>query len=544
MLNFSKRLIYSLSNKENRVTIDFSKTAPNQTLKLLNIESPQQNTKKSPVNIKSESSYNAYLSNTSLELGLKKQNCIAWIEFPGQEYQDHVIDAKFRLDNMNGYAAAGIIFRIMDEDSYYMALVSNKGYFRLDVVKNNIPKSLIAWSEISDFENTEDITKVSLSIITYGTSLIFIVNGKWLGEVNDNSITYGEVGFIIASYESDNGQTEKQGEYVCKAMLDYISIDMRVNTIEDCYKKWTDESNIDAKSRLRLAETFAVMDEPLKALDQINRAWKRRDEAISSVTTTYSEVRTRKELLLAARMSFRLGQYNEANEYIDIILEQNPDSAEGKVAYTEKLKVLTELNQFTQLKEFVFKNLNKINMDIDYYTLLGNCYWQLKEFKECAKTWDKAFKLNNENGIFAVNAANAYELSGNLKEALVFYINAGKIFLNQENNGELEVMIPKLTLLGKDNWEARSLIGKWAFSIEDYDRCVLEFETADKLRRALKPQPKADPALFYLLGLVYYIKEKTKMAVRLLEKAVKLAPDYELFKTKLEEIKLKLNENN
>ena len=99
-------------------------------------------------------------------------------------------------------------------------------------------------------------------------------------------------------------------------------------------------------------------------------------------------------------------------------------------------------------------------------------------------------------------------------------------------------MIPKLAVLGESSWEARALIGKWAFSIEDYDRCAAEFTAADKLRRAITPQPDADPALFYLWGLVLNIKGKGKEATRMLEKAVKLAPDYGLFRFKLAELKL------
>jgi len=573
MLAFSKRFINTLSDKiqqiipgnspESRLFIDFSKITRTQIHELFDIEKPASETKKLPINIKSESSYNAYLSDSSLELGVKKQNCIAWIQIPGFEFQDNVIKAKFRLDSMGSYAAAGIVFRVMDEDSYYMALISNKGYFRLDIVKNNSPKSLIAWTEISDFEKTQKngISCINLGIITYGSYLIFVVNDKWLGEVNDDKIAVGEVGFALASYEDNASNEDKdfyeenkfyedehnqstQNDYTCMAYFDYLSVDTRIKSIEDNYKKWTDDNNINAESRLRLAETFAVMGEPYKALDQINRAWKRRDEAISSVTTTYSQVRTRKELLLAARMSFLLGQYNEADEYIDMILEQHHGSAEAKIAYTEKLRILNEQKKYPQLKEFILNNMSKINKDIDYYTMLAACHWNLKEYSECALAWDSAFKLNNENGVYAVNAAASYEIAGNKKEALTRYIGAGKLFLNQENTAELAAMIPKLMLLGNKNWEARSLIGKWAFSMEDYEKCVKEFEEADKLRRSQKPQPQADPAIYYLWGLVFYIEGKIKQAVRMLEKAVKLAPDYKLFQDKLEEIKAKSNEDN
>jgi tetratricopeptide (TPR) repeat protein len=278
------------------------------------------------------------------------------------------------------------------------------------------------------------------------------------------------------------------------------------------------------------------MDEPVKALEQINRAWKRRDDVIRIVAGS-SEVRTKRELLLAARMSFRLFQYSEAEEFIDAILDQWSDSAEGRLAHTEKIKILNELNKFKELKEFVVKHSLLINKDIDYYTLFAKCNWELKDYAESAEAWDKAFEMNKENGVFAANAANAYEAAGKKRKALTRFITAGKLFLNQDNMPELEALMPKLSTLGKRNWEAHALIGKWAFSIEDYEKCAKEFDVANKLRCAMRPRPKGDPALFYLWGLVFYIKGKRKPAIRLLERAVKLATDYELFRTKLEELK-------
>jgi tetratricopeptide (TPR) repeat protein len=472
-------------------------------------------------------------------LAMKKTNCIAWVEIPELEYGDHVIEAKIRLDNLGGYASTGVIFRI-DEDSYYLALVSSKGYFRFDVIKDGSPKALIAWTEISDFNGTN----IDLKIITNGTYLVFVVNDKWLAEINDDTISEGRLGFALASYETGDKSKDKKddvdgNEYTCKALLDYFSVDTRYKAVEEKYTKWTDESNINADQRLRLAESFAVMGKSSKALEQIKKAWQRRDDIIGSAEVSYTEVRTRRELLLAERMSYDLGQYEEAEKYINLILEQWPNSAEGKIAYTEKTKILNELNKFPELKEFLLKKSGNLNKDIDYYTMLGRSHFELNEYEDSARAWEKAFKMNSENGIYAVNAANSFELAEEKEKALPLFLEAAKIFLRQDNSVELQFLIPNLTSLGEKNWEARAIIGKWAFSIEDYARCVKEFSAAEKLRNALKPKPKADPALFYLWGLVSSIKRKNKEAVSLLGKAVKLAPDYGLFRFKLAELKIK-----
>ena len=530
MMTFFKRSIYALSNRIGQ-KITGSSPEGKQTYNFARL-------KKSPFNIKAESSYNAYLSKGALELALKKTNSIAWVNIPKKEYSDKLIEARIRLDSLGGYAAAGIVFRVMDEDSYCMALVSSKGYFRLDIVKNNTPRPLIAWTEIPDFKTNADEISFNLNILVYGTYIIIFVNGIWLGEAINNSIMSGSVGFALASYIEAGEQVTDSKEYFCKACLDYISIDTRINVIESEYKKWTDDSNINAENRLRLAETFAVMGESSKALEQITKAWKRRDEVIYTVSAT-STVRTKRELLLAARMSFRIRQYREAEKHINSIIDQWPDSEEGKLAFAEKLKILNELDKFAELKEFVLKYPSRINKDIDYYTFLGRCYWELKDYEDSAIAWENAFELNRENGVYAVNAANAQELAGNEEKAVALFIDAGKLFLNQGNMPEMEALMRKLSVLGSKNWEARTLAGKWAYSIEDYNRCTEEFAAANKLRNAIKPRPKEDPASCYLWGLVLYLQGKNKEALRLLEKAVKFAPDYGLFRFKLTEIKIK-----
>jgi len=530
MLSFSKRLIYALSNKisgtissklsdtpEYRLAADFSKP------------------EKSLFEIKSEISHNAYLSNGSLALELKKSNCISWIEIPKIEFSGFVIEAKIRIDSMGGYSSTGIIFHLSG-DSYYLALVSSKGYFRIDAVKDNAPKALIAWTEISAFDGTN----IHLKIIAYDNCFIFIVNGKWVGEAVDDSVSAGHLGFVLASYETAAGSKGGKAETntICKAWLDYFSVDTRRKKLEEQLKYWTTDSNINAEGRLRLAETFAVMGKYTKSLEQIKKTWKCRDEAVRAISTSASEVRTKKELILAERMAFSLGKYNEAEEYIDLILDQWPQTAEGKTAHTEKIKILNEQNKFKELKEFVLKHSRNINKNIDYYTMLARCYWELKEYENSAKAWNKAFRMNSKNGVYAANAANALELTGKKEEALTLFLEAAKIFLAQDNQAELAVIMPKLSVLGGENWEARVLAGKWAFSIEDYSRCITEFKAAEKLRLAVKPKPAADPALFYLWGMSEKVIGKMKDAINLLEKAVKLAPDYGLFRFKLAEFKL------
>lgn len=557
MFGISRRSIYALSNRirgKNPEKIPEKKYVFN--FKKIN---------KSPFDAQlNDTHHDTCLSNGSFTMALKKSNCIAWVKIPDREFQDSVIEAKIRLDSCGGYGAAGFLLRVSDNDTYNMAIVSSKGYFRLDAVKNGSPRTMIAWTEIPEFDGVN----INLSIISYVNCIILVINGKWAVEVNDYTAgapAQGQLGFTLVSYPAGNEQEtdseDREEGYVFMAHLDYLSIDTRLKAIGEKYKKWTDDSNINADSRLRLAETFAVTGDSEKALDQLARAWKRRDEAIRSVATAFAEVRTRKELLLAARMTFRLQKYADAEKYINAFFEQIDsnlvnlassnlkNSAEVKEALTEKIKILNELDKFEELKDFILKYNEIIRKDIVFFTLAARCFWELKEYEISAGAWISAIEISasetgaenshdiSNRGVYAANAASALEHAGKKDEALERYLEAGKIFLNLDNASELEVMMPKLALLGEKNWEARSLVGKWFFSIEDYDRGERELIAAEKLRCALRPRPKADPAVYYLLGLINNIRGKNKSAIRMIEKAVKNAPDYELFRTKLAEIK-------
>jgi len=489
---------------------------------------------KSPFIIKTESSYNSYLSDNSLALCLKKPNFIAWVDAPDLDYRDQIIEADFRLESFGSYAAAGLLFRLTG-DTYYLALVSSKGYFRIDAVRDSSPHPIIAWTEIAGFDGT----KVNLKIIAYSTELIFLVNGRWLGEASNDLISSGQFGFALASYEAP--PAEKENENICRAWLDYFSVNARTKTVEENYRKWKNSADINAESRLRLAETFAVMGKASLALDQLSKAWTRREEAARSVSATYTEIRTRKELLLAGRMALKLGQYREAEEFIDALLEQGYDNNEGKEALNEKVRILGELKKFAELREFFLKHSDILNKNSDMFALVAQSHWEQNDYASAAAAWDKAFKVDKENGVYAVNSANALELLDKKEEALVRFLEAGKLFLRQDNQAELSAMVDKMIIIGEMNWEARALAGKWAFSTEDYDRAESELAVAERLRRKLKPMPAADPAVPYLRGLISSLKRDYKSAVSFLAESVKIAPDYGLFRFKLAENTIYLN---
>jgi tetratricopeptide (TPR) repeat protein len=395
MFTFSKRPLYVLSNTVRHWLT--RRRPPVERMKekwIADFSKPET----SCFDIKPEISYNAYLEKSpvfkdgALFLGLKRKNCMAWLETANRVYVNQIISAHFRFDSLEGYCATGLMFRIAEQGSYYLALISSKGYFRLDAVNNNIPTPLIGWTETPGLKERE----VKLGVIAQNDHLIFLLDGKWIAEAHDPSIPGGHLGFALVSYDSI-----AQGEYVCQSWLNYLSVDSRAHIVEAEYKKWNNSVEISAESRFRLAESFAALERFEAAYSQILKAWRQREEAARSVMATYTETRTRGELYFAARMASRLERYADAEEFISECLATGVNEAEELDLVAEKAKILSALHKYAELAAFLPAYIKKYADIPSLHALLGHAYWNLENYNAAAAAWNKAYSLDTHNALYA-----------------------------------------------------------------------------------------------------------------------------------------------
>ena len=83
-----------------------------------------------------------------LELEIDRPDLFAWTEAPLYRHSDFVLEGEFEIEAGLPYSACGFLFRYQDESNFYSVLVSNRGYFRFDVVFNGSPRPLVAWTEL------------------------------------------------------------------------------------------------------------------------------------------------------------------------------------------------------------------------------------------------------------------------------------------------------------------------------------------------------------------------------------------------------------
>ena len=490
--------------------------------------------------IKTESSYDAnvrknmFYSGFSLVLGLKKTGCIAWVEAPNQRYRDLVISGTIRIDARGGYGAGGVYFRMVDSGTYYSMLVSNKGYFRLDAIRNGMPFPLAGWTELplSNGAILSSDKTVDFTVIAYGGHLLVLIRGRWAAEVNDSSIPDGTVCFAAASYEKGDPsyqvireeKTDEGASYVTEVFLESFTVESRITEVSSLYEKWHDSSDIDSRALLNLAETFTAMGQHNAAMVHLRAAWD----------TTGHRI-TQKELLLAGRLAQTLGLMTDAENYISRCFQADVESQEGKEALTEMAKILYAGERYEELRNYCTEAVKIKEGDPVLWAFQGHAFWNLKKYKNAAAAYDRAFVLDRQNGILAKNSANVYDVMGSKKEALERYLEAGRAFLKAGNYNDLGLLIPTLLSLGGGNWEARSLAGKWAFAVEDWDMAKSEFEKAEKLRTSKRPKPPRDGAQVFLEALLLVRDGKRREALPLLEEAALLEKGYALFHFRLAE---------
>ncbi|QQO09594.1 tetratricopeptide repeat protein [Breznakiella homolactica] len=477
--------------------------------------------KKNRFELPSEDSHDGFLRDGALVLGIKRPNCLAFVLDMQFRYGDCILEGSVGVQPNGGYAAAGIGFRMVDERTGYLLLLSSKGYFRVDVIRNGTPLALSGWTEIPGAPAMDG--PIPFTIAVYGTHLRIALNGRWAVELNDATLSEGRVGLACACYGAGPKGTTP-APYTAEAYLASFSVESRVREVAAAYSAWESDFPADPASRVALAETFAAMGLPASVLQQLKKNWE-----------FPGYMRTGDELLLAARAALQLALLDEAETYISDCLDIAADSRLRGEALGEQAKLLYLQGNSEALKELGKKLHDEGLADATVQTLLGHAYFESKEYEAAAAAYDGAASLDTESGLPVKNAANTYELLGDRETAFSRYLEAGRKFLNQDNYSDLGTVIPKLLFLDAENWEAHALAGKWAFGIEDWDTAESEFARADALKKKHAKKAADDPALIFLKALLLVRRGRRKEALPLFEAAVSMEPEYGLFHFKLAE---------
>ena len=445
--------------------------------------------------------YSAAIENKTLDLHLKKKDLFAWIDNPLYRYSDFFIEAEVSFSEKNGYCSVGFLLRRSNESNYYYFLLSNKGFFRFDVVFNGHPRPLVDWTPCDLPEE-----KIFLRLIARGNNFSFCLEEDWIGEVEDATLIAGGISFAAQNYNEKNQAVFHLHQF-------------RVNSIpievEAQYYRWNKYIPIEPERRIQLARTFFLLNQFAAAAVQLGKAF--RDHSPDA-----------DEYFLLGECQANLGAHEEALENISNVLRIRPDDRQ---ALTEKANLLYKLNRFLELRDFLKAHIGGFTDSSVLWNLYGNAWYSLGNWQQAAEAYNTAAGIEPDMPIFPLNAARAYDRLKNTEKALEHYLQAARLFFRQEAYEDLARILPRVEALDKDNNEVLSIKGKVLFHEQNYSE-------AKKIFKRLLDTGYEDSSVAFMYGLVLASERDRKAADLYLQKAAESEPDFYLYWFRLAENRL------
>lgn len=439
----------------------------------------------------------------ALELTLKKRNLFAWVENPLYRYRDFSLFARISLP-VKPYGSAGLMFRYIDESTFYYFLISNKGYFRFDLVFNGNPRTLIPWTDTGLCrEELCSPEGVGLRVIASGNRFLFALEELWIAEIEEESINSGSFNFAAQNYEEEDNFT---------ASLLEITLESRPVQVEAHFQRWSSFLPINPARRITLAESLFSLGQYAAALVQLKRAMKQ-------------EPLKREQYLLLSECFRNLGLYKEALKALDKMPEEIPSSRDLVV---QKANLLYSLNSFMELKDFALKTLETYPEEHWLMNLAGHSEYALGNWMSAQKWYSKAGEAEEGSPVYNLNAARAALKAKLPAEAWKHYLKAARKYFRRGEYGEVELLIEEIQPLFPQEGEVLSLKGKLFFYRN-------KFEEAEKCFRALEKENKADSSVLFLLGLCLIREGKQVKGISYLKKAATMEPEDPVYWFKLAE---------
>lgn len=454
----------------------------------------------------SEKSFSTLIKKRRLTFELWKANHFAWIPSDLYQYRDFCLETVFSFHPDNGHAAAGLIFRFVNDENFYYFLISNRGLFRFDALFNGHPLHLIEWTPIPSIEDE----KLSLKIIAHGSHFAFFLDDEWLAEIEDEKLASGRIGIAAQNY------AEKE-----KACFFYYSLQLesRPVEVEKLYWRWVHYIPPEPRQQLAYARTLMAMENYEVAAVQLQKALKR-DSANEDI------------LLLLALCKIYLKLYDQALGTLDNLLTLNPGHRE---AILEKANVLYLMNEFLKARDFVRSIIDDFKDASLLWNVLGNCEYALGNWDKAASAYRQASELANEIPLFYANQARALERCQRLAEAISAYLKAAELFFRQEAFNDLSLILPRLKALDPTNPNVEIFEAKMLFYENDKPQA--------KKILAKYVNTTDDSSVPYLYALILIEEGKRQEALRFLNMAAKLEPSMALYWWRIAESKRLLDLN-
>lgn len=122
-------------------------------------------------------------------------------------YEGVELDDSFIVQGIVGYwdswdNAYGLIFQVVDDESFYTFRISGDGYFIVEKSSADGIETLIDWT-IADMIALEEGDPNRLTVVGEGDLYNLYINEQWVGDFSDGSYSGGSIGIIADNFDAE-----------------------------------------------------------------------------------------------------------------------------------------------------------------------------------------------------------------------------------------------------------------------------------------------------------------------------------------------------
>ncbi|MBN2736977.1 MAG: tetratricopeptide repeat protein [Spirochaetales bacterium] len=439
------------------------------------------------------SRYSAEYDKGRFVLKINKKSLFAWSLDSLYRYDQLMFEADIAFCPENGYSAMGFVFKYSNDENFYYFLISNKGFFRFDVVFNGNPMPRIGWTE--SIQITPE--KNSLRVICRDTHFSFYINDEWVAEIEDDVLTSGQIGFAAQNFDEKDSAV---------FYLESFFLESRFIEVEKHFERWNQVIPQNPENRVVLAHSFADSGQLNNAVIQMRRALRNKKPEVE-------------DYFFMAELLVNLGIYDLALKNVEKCLELEP---QNKQAMMEKVNLLYLQNATLEARDYLLKIQEHTAENSTAWNLLGNCEYALGNWKKSIIAYKKAIEIQKDVPLFYTNVARSFEMISKPEEALKAYLRAAKIFFNQENYNDLYPVFARVQKIDPENKDVQALEAKILFHENRMDKANEVFEK-------LIQSGYEEGAVYFLSALIKVSEGNREKAAELFQKAVGIEPDYYLY---------------
>ncbi len=452
--------------------------------------------------------YTASYLDGYLELRLLAPNLFAWTEAPDLPCADFSLDADIFFQNpvktaqgTQGTAcSAGFIFRMSDQSSFMYILVSDSGFVRLDSVFNGEPHPVVAWTECPWLDGRQDI---NLTLVVRGSRCTLLANGRFALEADNDTVERGLLAFAAQTYND-----AKESLFILKALI----VETRPLEVEVDFVRFARIVPADMDQRRRLIDTFMGMQEWVSALVQIRKVEEQ--EGLSA-----------RDLFLRAECLLRENMMEEAETALKACLAKEPGFDQ---AHEEYFNVLYLRGKYLELRETLEADSMRAGKSPRLQNLLGHARFNLGDWRGAAGSYTAAARLEPSMPIYELNAARAWEKTGEKSDAAGAWLAASVGFFGQGSFEDAEECLQHLRYLKYEPAALASLEGRIAYARGN----MAEAET---IFAKLVKKGNADAPSAYLYGLLLGAKGNRTEAIAAFRSAASLDEKTPVYQFRLAE---------